>query len=139
MEKIIKTEIIRGSDKTSAESNMLGFQASLTSFNLHGIDVKLTFEHPLSVSMGDSKDILQVTFPEPSLLISKETGLTVATGKTLRKEIPKQFPSEAAYSMAVIAGSTVQVAANTAFMSQFGVTICLAVSLKSMWNLMHVI
>ena len=40
--------------------------------------------------------------------------------------------------MAVVAGSTVQVAANTAFMSQFGVTICLAVSLKTMWNLMHV-
>ena len=31
-----------------------------------------------------------------------------------------------------------QVAANTAFLSQFGVTICLAVSLKAMWNLMHV-
>jgi len=30
------------------------------------------------------------------------------------------------------------VAANTAFLSQFGVTICLAVSLKTMWNLMHV-
>ena len=31
-----------------------------------------------------------------------------------------------------------QIAANTAFMSQFGTTICLAVSLKAMWNLMHV-
>ena len=31
-----------------------------------------------------------------------------------------------------------RVAANTAFLSQFGVTICLAVSLKAMWNLMHV-
>ena len=29
-------------------------------------------------------------------------------------------------------------ATNTAFLSQFGVTICLAVSLKAMWNLMHV-
>ena len=36
------------------------------------------------------------------------------------------------------AGSTVQYAANTAFLSQFGVTIFLAVSLKAMWNLMHV-
>ena len=35
-------------------------------------------------------------------------------------------------------GSTVAVAANLSFMSQFGVTICLAVSLKAMWNLMHV-
>ena len=38
----------------------------------------------------------------------------------------------------MVAGSTVRVAANTAFLSQFGVTICLAVSLKAMWNLMHV-
>ena len=52
--------------------------------------------------------------------------------------IPRQFPSEASYEIAVLAGSTVQVAANTAFLSQFGVTICLAVSLKAMWNLMHV-
>ena len=37
----------------------------------------------------------------------------------------------------MVTGSTVQVAANTAFLSQFGVTICLAVSLKAMWNLMH--
>ena len=37
-----------------------------------------------------------------------------------------------------MAGSTAQVAANTAFLGQFGVTICLAVSLKAMWNLMHV-
>ena len=29
-------------------------------------------------------------------------------------------------------------ASNTAFLSQFGVTICLAVSFKAMWNLMHV-
>jgi len=52
--------------------------------------------------------------------------------------IPKQFPSLASYELAVVAGSSVQVAANTAFLSQFGVTICLAVSLKAMWNLMHV-
>ena len=29
-------------------------------------------------------------------------------------------------------------AASTAFLSQIGVTICLAISLKAMWNLMHV-
>lgn len=56
----------------------------------------------------------------------------------IQRSIPKQFPTESSYSIAVIAGSTIQAAANTAFLSQFGVTICLAVSLKALWNLMHV-
>ena len=36
-----------------------------------------------------------------------------------------------------MAGDTLQVAANGAFLSQFAITIFLAVSLKAMWNLMH--
>ena len=102
------------------------------------IELKIVFENPLSISIGDLPDKLVMTFVEPELFISKETGKSLALDTVIRHTIPKQFPSEASYSLAVMAGSTVQVAANTAFLSQFGGTICLAVSLKAMWNLMHV-
>ena len=128
---LIKTEIVRGSDATSADDSMLGHQASLIQATARGIDLKLQFENPLHISMGDEPDILKVTFLQPDLFVSRETGKTLDEDTFLEKPIPKQFPSEASYSMAVMAGSTVQVAANTAFMSQFGVTICLAISLKT--------
>ena len=37
-----------------------------------------------------------------------------------------------------MAGNTIQVTATTAFVTQMGITILVAVSLKAMWNLMHV-
>lgn len=37
-----------------------------------------------------------------------------------------------------IASTNVEVAFNTAFLGQFMIILCLAISLKSLWNLMHV-
>ena len=83
--------------------------------------------------------MLAILFVDPEVFVSQENGLSLSS-ETLyvKKPVPKQFPSLSSYEFAVVAGSTVQAAANTAFLSQFGVTICLAVSLKAMWNLMHV-
>ena len=48
--------------------------------------------------MGDENDMLEVTFLEPGVFISRETGLALAQKSTiLRKSIPKQFPDEASY------------------------------------------
>ena len=88
--------------------------------------------------MGLDPDQLIIKFVQPDLFVSKETGKTIEVGTIIKKNIPKQFPTYSSYQFAKYAGSTVQVAANSAFLSQFGVTICLAVSLKAMWNLMHV-
>ena len=117
---------------------MLNFVTTLTSYSDDSISLKLKFDDPLSISIGQQEDILTIEFVEPNLFISKETGKSLADPTMLKHKIPRQFPSEASYAVAVAAGSTVQVAANTAFLGQFGVTICLAVSLKAMWNLMHV-
>ena len=88
---------------------MLTHKTSFESFTSRTIELKLNFDHPLYVSMGSQNDILQVTFLEPSALISKQTGLPLAKEDSyvLQKKIPKQFPDEASYSMAVVAGSTV--------------------------------
>ena len=81
---------------------------------------------------------MSIKFVEAELFTSKETGKSLPPETEIEFTIPKQFPSDSAYQLAVVTGSTVAVAANLSFMSQFGVTICLAVSLKAMWNLMHV-
>ena len=79
-----------------------------------------------------------IKFAEPDLFVSKKTGKTLSPDISITSLIPKQFYSEASYTLAVVAATTVQAAANTAFLSQIFVTLCLAVSLKAMWNLMHV-
>ena len=99
----------------------------------------LKFDHPLSVSIGELPDLIVVEIVEPDLFISKESGKSISSSSTkIEKSAPKQFPSLKSFESVVVAANTVQVAANTAFLSQFGVTICLAVSLKAMWNLMNV-
>lgn len=139
LESLIQMEVIRGDEETSAPEEKLGFITELSDYLDQSIELKLRFEFPLSLSIGESPDTLLVTFVEPDLFVSKETGKSLnAEFNTVERQIPKQFPSEAAYALGIVAGSTVQVAANTAFLSQLGVTLCLAASLKAMWNLMHV-
>ena len=57
--------------------------------------------------MGSKQDSLVVMFVEPELFISQETGIPLAPGVFISKTIPKQFPDEDSYAMAIIAGSTV--------------------------------
>ena len=111
----------------------------LTSYDSRSISLKLAFEFPLSISVGVLPDIVEISFMEPGLFVSAETGKAMRIdSRPALSAIPKQFPSEDLFELVAAAGSTVQFAANTAFLSQFGVTIFLAVSLKAMWNLMHV-
>ena len=75
--EIIDIEIIRGSDDTSAPQSDLGFEAELLSFNDNGLDIKIRFDKPLSLSIGEKLDILKVTFIEHELFTSKESGKTI--------------------------------------------------------------
>ena len=108
----------RGSIDSSAPMSKLGFSVTLVSYESDKIHLKFKFENPLSVSIGREPDVLVIEFVEPQLFTSKETGKTLAADSTvIVANIPRQFPSEASYEIAVLAGSTVQVAANTAFLS----------------------
>ena len=64
----------RGSTETSASQAKLAFTTTLTGFDERNIFLKLAFEHPLSVSIGEVPDIAQVVFVEPELFVSAETG-----------------------------------------------------------------
>ena len=99
--------------------------------------LELAFEKPLSISIGNKPDKVSFAFRAAELFISKRSGKPLEDGYITSSKLPKQFPDEASYNLVVVTGSTVQFASNTAFLTQIGITICLAMSLKAMWNLMH--
>jgi len=98
---------VRGSDDTSALPSKLGFTVDLTGYDETSLSLKLNFEHPLSVSIGESPDIARITFVEPGLFVSRESGKSVDSDSEAEKTVPKQFPSEESFELAVVAGSTV--------------------------------
>ena len=108
LSSLISTEIERGSEETSAPIEELGFRVEMMSLSDTDIEFKLEFENPLSVSIGEMPDKLKLKFLEPELFVSRETGQTLdPDSEEISHTIPKQFPSEASYSLAVVAGSSV--------------------------------
>ena len=104
---LIKTEIVRGSAEDSADQEMLTHKVTYQSYTRRSIELKLNFDNPLYVSMGSRNDILLITFLQPEMLIGMKTGQPLAEKSfTIQKSIPKQFPDQASYNMAVVAGST---------------------------------
>ena len=77
----MKIEIIRSDDEQSAPQSMLGYEVIMAGFDEKSIDIKLTFQNPLSVSIGKKRDIIRVTFVDPELFISKETGMSLKSDK----------------------------------------------------------
>ena len=104
---LISARVIRGSEETSAPMEELGFSLSMTEFSSTVVKFKIYFENPLSISIGEESDILVLKMEQPELFVSQETGKTLASDTTERKEIPKQFLNVASYKLAVMAGSSV--------------------------------
>lgn len=73
-----------------------------------------------------------------SMFTSRSSLKTLQKYKKLTVAIPKQFPDQIEYEIAVATGQVVQTATNTAIGIQLIVTLILAVTLKSVWNLNHV-
>ena len=104
---LISARLIRGSEETSAPMEELGFSLSMTKFSSTVVQFKIDFENPLSISIGEKSDILVLKMEQPELFVSQETGKSLASDTTERKEIPKQFLNIASYKLAVMAGSSV--------------------------------
>ena len=136
---IIDIEIVRGSDDTSCPQSDLGFEAELVSFSDDGLDIKIRFDNPLSLSIGEHLDILKVTFIEHELFTSKESGKTIKPMTIIEKKIPRQFPDSESFQFTVKARETLYLTANASFLLSFGFTILLAASMKTMWNMIHFI
>ena len=110
----------------------------LVGYTNQSLEIQLKFENPLFISIGSKLDILIIKFIEPSLFIGRKTGRPLDPNIFTTNPIPKQFLNEFYFSKLQVVGTTVEAVANISFVAQVCVTVCLAVSLKAMWNLMHV-
>ena len=100
---------------------------------------KLEFENPLFVSMGSSKDKMIATIVDGSFFSSSENGLPIEPGFKIEQLLPKMLPGEEFEAALQTAQTSVKTATNTVVVGQIILTMVLAISLKSMWNLMNVI
>ena len=86
------------------------------------------------MSIGSLKDKMAVTVVDGRFFSSNVNGLPIETGTTIEQLIPKMLEVDYASAM-----ETTSASVETFFMAQIIVTTVLAISLKSMWNLMNVI
>lgn len=107
LSSLLRVEVARGDDDTSARPSELGFDVKIEDYDERSVELKFEFENPLSVSIGDEPDTLVIEFVENELFTSRETGKSLAPHSIVAQIIPKQFLSETAYAIAVAAGSTV--------------------------------
>ena len=56
----------------------------------------------------------------------------------LKEALPRQFNDKAWFTTLDSTSNSLQVVTNLAFLSNLGLTVCFSLSLKAMWNLMHV-
>ena len=57
---------------------------------------------------------------------------------SLEIEIPRQFRNDNEFELMNIASTTVETVTQTTSLAQFLISIALAISMKSMWNLMNI-
>ena len=111
LSSLIKTEIRRGDEDSSAPMDKLKYQVLLSDFDESSMNLRFLFDNPLSLSYGVEPDVLVIEFVEPDLFTSKETGKSLPAGTIITKPIPKQFKDESSFSVAVKAGETIEAAA----------------------------
>lgn len=124
---------------------MLGFKTGLKGYDSTSITFKVSFENPLSVSQGGEPDKVHIVFPDPEMFIAKNTGLALKLNENeeeednLRLDLPRQFPDADLFKNLGDAGESVKMVSQVAMGANIGLTIFLSVSLKAMWNMVHVL
>ena len=135
----INFEIERGDPEDSAPLEKLTFSIIVRSQNDDKLSIEVKFDNPLYVSSGKAPDKLRVTFFDTRIFVDKVSGKTMESGLVLERILPKQFASKSAGESIEAVGSTVASIGNTFAILQILISLLLAASLKSMWNLMNVI
>ena len=79
------------------------------------------------------------TIVDGSFFSSEENGLPIEPGTKIEQTLPKMLPGKAAVQVLETTKQSIESATNTVVVAQIIITLLLALSLKSMWNLMNVI
>ena len=132
----IKFYLIQGSND-SAPINEFDYETELTGFTARSMILKFTFAYPLSISTGTQPDKFRLNILEPDLFISKDSGKTIEQGTVLEVNIPRQFPSSNEFNFIQVTSTTVEAATSTAGFTLILLSLVMAASLKTMWNVMN--
>ena len=96
LSKYFVFEVQRG-DEDSSSIEYLGFNVDSIGVKNDMVHFKLTFEHPLKVSIGSRKDFLKVTIKDESFFTSMRgdnSGLRLETGTEVLMLLPKMLPNQ---------------------------------------------
>ena len=91
------------------------YQLDVLEFTELNMQLKITFEDPLSISIGAAPDKIRFELIRPELFTSQLTGLSVENGTVLEAEIPRQVSSKDEYEVLRTTGNTIKVFTDTAF------------------------
>ena len=117
----------------------MGFTVESAGLENSLLKFKLLFDSPLLISMGAINDKMIATIVDGSFFSSSENGLPLKSGTNIEQPLPKMFPDEDFAEAMETTETAVSNAANTFVIVQLILTVALALSLKSMWNLMNVV
>ena len=129
--------MFRGSED-SAPPCELSFQVVSADIEDSMLTFKLKFDSPTAVSIGESKDVMVVTVADASFFASADSGLAIQEGTTITRVLPKMLPGEEFGAIMDTTKGSVESVGQTLVATQILVTLFIAVSLKSLWNLMTV-
>lgn len=138
MDSFIKFHIERGGEDSASIEDLAfvvgsaGIEGSLLLF-------KLDFENPQKVSIGETPDKAIATIVDGSFFADEATGISIPTGTTIDNVLPKMLPGEQFVMVMETTKETIETTAQGILVAQILITLILAVSLKSMWNLYNVI
>ena len=138
MDSFIKFHIVRGGEDSAALEDLsfvvgsAGIEDSLLLF-------KLDFDNPQKVSIGSQPDMAIATIVDGSFFADESTGIPIPPGTTIENRLPRMLPGEEFVMVIETTKETIETTAQGILVAQIIVTLILAVSLKSMWNLYNVI
>ena len=88
----------------SAPIEELDYKVNLDKFESNELQLKFVFENPLSISIGSELDQVVLVIVQETMFTSKSTFKTIQRNNKLQVQIPKQFPDQIEYEIAVATG-----------------------------------
>ena len=119
----------------SASNEELKFKVVSTGIKNSKLGFKFEFDSPLSVSVGETQDVVIGTIVNESFFASQNSGMGIKKGTPIEILLPKLLSNDEFGA----AGEAIEAASRTIVITQICVTVVMAVSLKQMWNFMNVV
>ena len=128
---------VRRGDESSARTDKLGFSILTVGIQNDQILFRCAFDFPEMVSIGLQQDQFIAQIIKPTFFSSSDTGLSIKEDFVIIENLPRMFGISEYNSKVAI--EAVNTGIQLGIIAQLAITLPIAISLKSMWNLMNII